>query len=225
MSRLIQYWDDSSPPGLMLTRMRCWQDSHPDLRYTRFDRASAADWIGAVYGHRIENDFLQLRLPAMQADVFRVAFLLEWGGVWVDAATHCLAPLSTWLPLHSGLTLLRRPHQQPPAVCNGLMHAGAPGHPLLAAAWQRICEVIAARRSGRVYRLVGPGLFRELLESGRHRDGVIVLPSASLESAIRFGSSSEAVGADQHWSQRQQSESLYLNGGLPSASQRSNEAS
>ena len=213
MSRLIQYWDDSSPPGLMLTRMRCWQDSHPDWRYTRFDRASAADWIGAVYGHRIENDFLQLRLPAMQADVFRVAFLLKCGGVWVDAATHCLAPLSTWLPLHSGLTLLRRPHQQPPAVCNGLMHAGAPGHPLLAAAWQRICEVIAARRAGRVYRLVGPGLFRELLETGRNRDGVIVLPSGPLESAIRFGSSAEAVGADQHWSQRQQTESLYLSGG------------
>jgi hypothetical protein len=94
-----------------------------------------------------------------------------------------------------------------------LMHAGAPGHPLLAAAWKRICEVIAARRAGRVYRLVGPGLFRELLETGRNRDGVIVLPSGPLESAIRFGSSAEAVGADQHWSQRQQTESLYLSGG------------
>lgn len=214
MSRLIQYWDHPEPPRLILSRMQRWQDCHPQWRYSRFHRASAADWIGSVYGQPLKSDFLELRLPAMQADVFRVAFLLECGGLWVDAATHCLAPSSSWLRIHSGLTLLRRPHQKSPAVCNGLIFAGAPGHPLLAAAWQRICDVIASRRPGRVYRLVGPGLIRELLESGSYQNGVDILPSAPLETTvIRFGSSSEVVGADQHWSQRQQTESLYLSGG------------
>jgi len=84
-----------------------------------FNRASAAAALAALYGESFRQAFLAIRLPAMQADVFRVAYLHACGGIWIDAATHCLAPLHEWLDLGAQLVLLRKPGMIPPLVWNG----------------------------------------------------------------------------------------------------------
>ena len=224
-SRLIQYWDQPVPPALLLKRMEHWRELHPSWRYQRFDRESAAQFIGSTYGSALKEAFLDIRLPAMQADVFRIAALQIQAGLWVDAATHCRQPLESWLDRQRPLVLLRRSHQQHPKVCNGFIYSAAPGHPLLVAAWQQISAALQARCGERVYRDFGPGVLRDLLAAGAPEAGLQVLGEQDLQAQLQIGSSSDALPGDRHWSQRQQVESLYLSGVSPSASHCRNEAS
>ena len=91
--------------------MERWQELHPSWCYQRYDLLSAAQFIGFTYGPALEEAFLDIRLPAMQADVFRIALLLEKAAVWIDAATQCRQPLDSWLDRRRPLVLLRRSHQ------------------------------------------------------------------------------------------------------------------
>ena len=225
--QLIQYWDQSHPPPELLQRMDQWRLSHSSWGYCRYDRSSAAAFIGQQYGQALQDAFLDIRIPAMQADVFRIAVLQAQAGVWIDAATRCLAPLDGWLNRRQPLVLLRRAHQQHPQICNGFIHAADPGHPLLFAAWQRIAATLLARRGQKLYRDFGPGLLRDLLAADDPvlQAGLEVIPETDLQHQLSIGSSREVVRSDQHWSKRQHHESLYLSGGRPSDSQRLNESS
>jgi len=223
--QLIQYWDQPAPPPALLARMERWRELHTSWRYQRYDRESAAQFIGSTYGSALKEAFLDIRLPAMQADVFRIAALQGQAGLWIDAATHCRQPLESWLDRQRPLVLLRRSHQQHPKVWNGFIYCAAAGHPLLVAAWQQIAAALLARRGERVYRDFGPGVLRDLLAAGAPEDGLQVLPESELIDYVCIGSSSDALPGDRHWSQRQQVESLYLSGGSPSASHCRNEAS
>ena len=210
---LVQYWDQPVPPAVLLERMQRWQQLHPSWCYQRYDRDSASRFIGSSYGPALEEAFLDIRLPAMQADVFRIAVLNARGGLWIDAATTCRQPLDAWFNQRQPLLLLRRAHQQHPKVWNGFIHAAAPGHPLLAAAWHRMASALLARRGERVYRDFGPGVLRDLLAAGAPEAGLQVLQEQDVQAQLQIGSSSEVLPGEQHWSKRQQTESLYLSGG------------
>ena len=222
---LIQYWDQPDPPAVIADRMEGWSQHHPGWSYRRFDRTGAAVFIQKHYGNDLHDAFLDIRLPAMQADVFRIAALQAQGGVWIDAATRCLAPLEGWLNLRQPLVLMRRAHQQHPKIWNGFISSAAPGHPLLVAAWQKIAAALLARSGERVYRDFGPGVLRDLLAAGAADPGLQVLQEADLKAQLVVCSSSDALPSDQHWSKRQHHEPLYLSGGSPSASQRLKDSS
>lgn len=209
---LIQYWDQPDPPQAIAERMQGWRRQHPNWCYQHFARESAAAFINEQYGPALGEAFLDIRLPAMQADVLRIAMLLALGGLWIDAATTCLTPVEDWIDLQAPLLLLRKPHQEHPKVCTGLIHAPAPGHPLLAAAWNSMAAALLARTGTKVYRSFGPGLLRDLLASGAWNHTLSVRPVTELSDHICFSSSSKVLPAEQHWSQRQQNESLYFSG-------------
>ena len=213
--QLIQYWDRPDPPPVLLERMEEWRLRHPGWSYCRLNRSSAAAFIAEHYGSAMREAFLDIRLPAMQADVFRIAALYVKGGVWIDAATSCLKPLDSWLNRRQPLLLLRRAHQQHPHICNGFMASSDPYHPFLREAWNRIASLLLARRGQKVYRDFGPGVLRNLLATGDGalQAGLEVVTESDLHDYLVIGSSSEVLESDQHWSQRQRNESLYLSGG------------
>lgn len=215
---LIQYWDKADPPETIAERMNQWREQHPGWLYQRFNRQTASSFFHEHFGLAFKEAFLDIRLPAMQADVFRIAALLSWGGLWIDAATTCLGPVEAWLEDPQSLLLLRKPHQQYPKVCTGLIYAQEPRHPLMKAAWKLMAEALITRSGQKVYRSFGPGVLRDLLASGAWDHTLKVRPVAELSTHLCFGSSSNVIPSEQHWSQRQRSESLYFSGGLPSAS-------
>ena len=211
--RLVQYWDNAHPPPSVQGLMNVVRDLHPDWDYQCFSRQLAADELGSIYGKDLKEAFLDIRFPAMQADVFRIAYLLRHGGVWVDAATLIRQPLKNWLPMAHPLVLLRRQHQIQPEVATGVLYA-SPGHPLLARAWVRIQAYLLMRSGKKVYRHFGPGILRDLFrEQPQLASLVYVIPEQDISGCLRFGSSRSVVGSAQHWSSRQENESLYFSGG------------
>ena len=211
--QLIQYWDQPDPPEPVKVIMQNVRDLHPDWEYQCFDRQRAADELGALYGNDLRQAFLDIRLPAMQADVFRIAYLLRHGGVWIDAVTRLYASVDRWLPMGHPLVLLRRQHQTHPEVATGFIFASA-GHPLLARAWDRISAYLLMRSGTKVYRHFGPGILRDLMrEQPQLASLVQILPEQDVAASICFGSSLRFVGRKQHWSNRQESESFYFSDG------------
>lgn len=212
---IIQYWDQISPPQLIARRMDEWRVSNPNWLYQSYDRLSASVYLGEQYGNELREAFLDIRFAAMQADVFRIGYLLASGGLWIDAATSCLSPVDQWLPEDVSLLLLRRDHQEFPKIWNGLIYASRPGHPLLVHAWEKISQNLLARRGISVYKSFGPRVIRDLFETGMFDEdlalgSIKVLPTRDLQGQLSIGSSVSVAGADQHWSKRQQTESLYF---------------
>jgi hypothetical protein len=207
---IIQYWDAGEPPGLMALRIGSWRAHNPDWGHRLCDRQGAAAFLAAVHGEEVAAAFLDIRLPAMQADVFRVAWVQHHGGLWVDAATHCLSPLRSWLDLSAPLVLLRKPRMTPQGAWNGFIWASAPQHPFLSSVWREIRAALLAREGTNTWHSFGPGLFKRVLAAGEFGAEVRVLPLAELGERLQPGSSSSTLPKSEHWSLRQQRESLYF---------------
>ena len=210
---LLQYWNEAKPPVAVADRMEKCKNLNPGWNYLRFNRCTASDFLAHTYGCDIAAAFLDIRLPAMQADVFRVAFLLHCGGLWIDAATSLLLPVESWMDRRHSFQMLRRSHQEHPKISSGLIYASRPGLPLLKAAWGEMVSKLLSRSGTKVYRDFGPGLFRDLLASRPNLAlGLHVVPESLLDGCLMLGSSSTVLPAHQHWSKRQEDASLYVSG-------------
>jgi len=210
---LVQYWDQSVPPAPVVERMEACKNLNPTWDYLQFNQKSAADFLASSYGSNLATAFLDIRLPAMQADVFRVAFLLQCGGLWVDAATSLILPIDSWIDRRHSFQMLRRSHQHHPKISSGVIYASRPGLPLLQAAWEQMIFRLLSRSGTKVYRDFGPGLFRDLIASRPNLAlGLHAVPEVLLQSFFKLGSSSNVLSAEEHWSKRQESESLYFSG-------------
>ena len=144
----------------------------------------------------------------MQADVFRIAYLLRHDGVWVDAATHLK---SLWgVGYGPSLVLIRRQGQKYPEVA-GFIYASA-GHPLLARAWDRISAYLLHRSGTKVYAILVQVL-RDLMREPSLASLAQVLAEQDVFKSITFGSSRAVLGRAQHWSSRQETESFYFSDG------------
>lgn len=210
MPEIFQFWHDGSPPPLFEARIRGWSQLNPDWGHRCFDRPSAAAFIRTHFGDELAEAFLDIRFPAMMADVLRIAAVVTCGGLWVDAGTTCLRPVSEWLDMDSPVVLLRRRRMTPPIVWNGLIFSREAGHPYLAAVWDQLALRLRTRSGRQVWRHFGPGLLTRILGEGDHARSVRVQSVVDLDGMMTIGSSAEVFSKDQHWSVRQLQESLFL---------------
>lgn len=191
--------------------MRQWKKLNPDWRHILYTRDTAAEYILENYGSSIAEAFLDIRLPAMMADVFRVARAYAGAGAYVDAATICKAPLSSWLPRKPGLLLLAKPNMDASCYCwNGFIYTQKHRHLFLNYLWRRIALLIMARQGSCVWSDFGPGLYWHALENDQLRKYVTILRSSELMDMLQLSSSSSILPPAQHWSKLQGSlDSLY----------------
>lgn len=210
---LVQYWNQAEPPLVVAERMESCKRLNSTWDYRRFNQHTAAAFLETAYSSDIASAFLAIRLPAMQADVFRVAFLLHCGGLWIDAATLLTHPVESWLDRQHSLQMLRRSHQSHPKIATQVIFASRPGLPLLHAVWDEIVPRLLSRSGTKVYRHFGPGLFRDLMSTRPNLSlGLKPLPEMALQNFLKLGSCRNILPPDQHWTKRQESESLYISG-------------
>ncbi|MHA2789820.1 glycosyltransferase family 32 protein [Corynebacterium sp. S7] len=84
---LVQFWDDSSSiPKDVQACLESWAPLE-DAGFTRilFDDQSARRFITAHFGPRHVSAFEACAHPAMRADYFRLCFMRQHGGMYVDA--------------------------------------------------------------------------------------------------------------------------------------------
>ncbi|MBY4949553.1 glycosyltransferase family 32 protein [Cupriavidus respiraculi] len=91
--RIVQYWHDlQALPADVLECMDSWSRwGSRGFEYRIFDARSAARFIEQSLGREHLRAFMRCYHPAMQADYFRLCYLVINGGMYVDADDVCIA--------------------------------------------------------------------------------------------------------------------------------------
>src|SRR5271169_1825673 len=84
-ARIAQFWDAAELPRDLEPYVRSWSLHNPDLEHRRFDQTSAEEELAAMGLDGALRAFRRAAQPAMQADIFRLAWLYRRGGVYADA--------------------------------------------------------------------------------------------------------------------------------------------
>jgi mannosyltransferase OCH1-like enzyme len=96
---IVQFWHDlrQLPPDVeeCVRTWTVWKAS--GFEHRLFDERSAAAFISSALGARYKRVFERCYHPAMQADYFRLCYVLVEGGIYVDADDVCVGTDLGWL--------------------------------------------------------------------------------------------------------------------------------
>lgn len=150
-----QFWDRETPPDDVGALIQSWRDHHPAWRHILWNDETAASFIRQTFGAAGERCFNACLLPAMRADVFRLAALLVHGGVYVDADMQCVGPVDE-VARQPTLYVGMRRHNRSFKIKNGFM-IDVPDAKLFRWGWKMAMRNIASNRfPGHVSRMTGP---------------------------------------------------------------------
>lgn len=85
--KILRYWHDpSNLPDDVRECMASWEHlAEKGFEFFLHDDVSAAEYIAARYGKREQDAFARCAHPAMRSDYLRLCFIVEEGGLYVDA--------------------------------------------------------------------------------------------------------------------------------------------
>lgn len=103
-NNIVQFWDEPNPPSDVSECMSSW--SALGTQINKFDDDLAIEFIREYFSAEELECYLYCHHPAMRADYFRLAFLLQKGGVYIDADDSRKENVDrTFLSRPSGLSL------------------------------------------------------------------------------------------------------------------------
>lgn len=199
---IVQFWNTPDLPEDISKLVATWKDQNPSMEHKLFSYDSALQFIAEHYGLEIRNLFESAALPAMQSDIFRVAYCLKMGGFYIDCGTRCNASIE---PLLSDdlLFLVRKWHG---GIWNGAIGCNA-GDPALKWIWDRIIQNLKARNSNDVWKLTGPLSFNQMVESKAFDNSINVVEQPSTKPF--FDIVNELEHKKKHWSIEQQKRGVF----------------
>ena len=160
--RMVHFWNSVDVPGDVRDTIASWQRHHPQLDTTLFNTQTAADFIHERYGSERSRAFAECRHPAMQADVFRIAFLGEEGGLYADADELCLAPMDAVLAQAAKAEIAAIRSGETPNFLHNYFMGSRAGSPTfqraLVMATDAIMLAAQQQRSIDIWHCTGPGL-------------------------------------------------------------------
>ncbi len=160
--RIIQFWHEPEPPADVAAAMASWAARNPGVEHAVFNKDSARDFIVGHYGAPLLEAYDNARHPAMQSDLFRLAYLAMRGGVYVDADEHCIADMrGAFAALRQVQLVAWLSHETFPYLYNGFL-AAAPGSLIIRNALAESVHLLATHRAAGtrtdMWSVTGPGL-------------------------------------------------------------------
>lgn len=95
--KLIWQTSKSSPPQQAYPLIKSWIDLNPDYKWLFMDDVRCDNFIKDNFNTEFYAMYKSLPYGVMRADVWRVAIVYVYGGVYVDTDCKCITPISTWL--------------------------------------------------------------------------------------------------------------------------------
>ncbi|MFV0573847.1 MAG: capsular polysaccharide synthesis protein [Vibrio sp.] len=93
------YWDTGfeNAPEVVKLSVKSWVEMNPDYEVKLLSNDNLYTVLGFNFYDAFQLSTVRCLTP-IKADILRLHILSKHGGVWVDATTFCLKPLSNWLP-------------------------------------------------------------------------------------------------------------------------------
>lgn len=121
-----QGWDQAL--GVSTASRRSWQVRNPEWEVRHLDGAGVEALLGRGWDRGL--------IPANQdytsrSNFVRLELLYRYGGVWVDATTFSVIPLSAWLEPHVNRGFFAFSNPGPDRLLSTWFLAACPGHPMV----------------------------------------------------------------------------------------------
>jgi mannosyltransferase OCH1-like enzyme len=152
--KLMQFWDQRTPPQDITDLLRTWVEAHPGYSYSRFDNLTAREYLADHYPREVSKAFGCARHPAQASDLFRLAHLLREGGFYVDADDRCVGDLAKLITTG---TVLVGYQEQYATLGNNFLGCIA-GEPVIERALALAVETLLRGDSETIWLATGPGL-------------------------------------------------------------------
>jgi mannosyltransferase OCH1-like enzyme len=157
---LMQFWDAPSAPPDVEELMASWR-TDPLFLYHRYCWESAHAFIQDRLDRRVLRVFESCAVPAMQSDVFRLCWLFEQGGIYVDADQGNRGRNESFTDRSArGHLFFRNPDT--PKIVNGLMAFFHRHDPLVGTWLERVCDNVERQVDKSVWGVTGPGVISRL---------------------------------------------------------------
>jgi hypothetical protein len=158
---ILQFWD-REPPEEIAALIAEWRQSNPTWAFRLFEDSSAREFLRANFGGDVAESYDSCHHPAMKSDMFRIAYLLIHGGVYIDADEKCLQPADAFFKGWESAAFAAVVSPIVPFyIRNGFISAAA-GHDILSIAWDLMLRTIAQSRRERrkidIWLTTGPGI-------------------------------------------------------------------
>ena len=161
-SDIIQFWDTETPPSEVQDLTARVRSANPDYSYRLYCEQSAREFVRSSLGSDAAVLFDGCPHAAAKADFFRVAYLLEHGGISLDADEACAEQGLSGLQLQRFDLVLSFTRAMPSCINNWFI-ATRPGSELLAKVMDNIMgNLVNVLRHGadtNVWVLTGPGVW------------------------------------------------------------------
>ncbi len=201
---VTQFWDAAVPDDVAAI-MQSWPALNAGYRFQLFNDATATAFLRQHYPPDVLQAYRRVREPAQKADIFRLAYLVVEGGVYVDADDRCLAPLPGLLPAGATLVFYQEDH----GTLGNNFIAAAPGNAVLAAALRLGVAAVNRGDIDNVWLATGPALLTRSLAhalamaaepSPQLPDGWFVLHRCALFQAVAVHCAADYKRSERHWS-------------------------
>lgn len=159
---IIQYWHQANVPDYIEELFATYPENNPGRPHL-IDEDDAVTFVAENLGPREADALRAVRVPAIQADYFRLVAMYVVGGMWCDADSCCEASLDRLMDIDGGL-VFEPAMQGLNTVNNAFLVFGSPGHPFLELALEIATTNIEERTRGFV---AGPELLTILVLSQR----------------------------------------------------------
>jgi mannosyltransferase OCH1-like enzyme len=203
---IVQYWDQGVPPSEIELLASSWKRNNPEYSYELYDSCRADKFIFDNFGGEVLKLFQNAALPAMRSDIFRIAYILKNGGVYVDVATECVKSLSTLrLEEKVELVLMRKWHGM---IWNGFLMA-SPGGSYIEKLWCEILKNLKLCAHRNVWACTGPGVMEDTtLEIDPSK--TVILEQVSLREYFDLVNDLPHKKEGLHWSEVQKEKGIFI---------------
>lgn len=127
-SILWQTYKTAVIPNSAKSLIKSWLAQNPNLEWYFMDDLRCDQFIQDHFSDEFYNMYQALPFGVMRADVWRVAVVYVYGGIYADTDCDCLVPVSTWI--NSTDRLIVAVEVSNGALAN-FVFAAAPKHPAL----------------------------------------------------------------------------------------------
>jgi hypothetical protein len=158
--RILQYWDKPVSPPDVQVMIASWRSTE-GFSHRLVDDSEARAFLDGRFGARVREAYDRITHVCGKSDLFRLAWLYEHGGIYVDVDERRHGPLVALLPAHSDLVLTWSRGIGSSCVNNWFI-AVAPRHRLIGKALQmaisRVEICITANIKMNTWQQTGPGV-------------------------------------------------------------------
>jgi FkbM family methyltransferase len=195
---LMQFWDKPEPPFEVETLMMSWCNDNT-FQYHKFDAKLAHSFIKQYFDQRTLKAFEACAIPAMQADFFRLCWLYENSGIYIDADIGNLKDNALFTRRDIRAYLFIRHNN----IANDLMMFNNRHDPLLSLALDTAIKNIEARLDADVWTVTGPKILTNIYyektpEHSLFKD-IIIDKVENLREHVLFNWDLEYKKGPEHW--------------------------